>query len=89
MNCPSALVTASDVGGVGMFFTMTLAPGMTAPDVSVTVPDERRRGAALGECCGRRRGPATASAKKATANSLRAVLVMNCSLVRTTGNTLN
>ena len=36
--------------------TMTLAPGMTAPDVSVTVPDERRRGAALGECRGRPEG---------------------------------
>ena len=38
MYTPSALVVVSRVPRVAVFVTVTLAPGIAAPDESVTVP---------------------------------------------------
>ncbi len=38
-NAPSGPVTASRTRLVPMFLTVTVAPGMTPPPVSVTTPD--------------------------------------------------
>ena len=70
VNCPSALVTASDVAAVAMFFTMTLAPGMTAPDVSVTVPESDDVAPPWAKAAGAPMAT-TATARKAETNSLR------------------
>src|SRR5436190_1725367 len=39
VNCPCSFDTASDVTAVSARLTTTLAPGMIAPDASVTLPD--------------------------------------------------
>src|SRR6188768_949796 len=88
VNCPSVLVMASDVRPVSAFFTTTLAPGMTAPLVSVTVPERVDVEPPWAYVAGAWITTA-ASAMKATANSLRAVLVMNCSLIDRLGISRN
>jgi hypothetical protein len=39
VNAPSDDVTAEDTALVASFFALTVAPGMTAPEASVTVPE--------------------------------------------------
>jgi hypothetical protein len=80
VNCPSAFVTASDVKPVSARFTTTLAPGITAPDVSVTVPERVAVDPPWANAAGAPKAT-TASARKADANSLRAVLVMQLLLI--------
>ena len=62
-----------------MFFTVTLAPGTTAPDVSVTVPDSDEVAPPWAKVEGAPRA-ATATTRKAQTNSLRTASVMHCSL---------
>src|SRR5262245_16757339 len=80
VNCPSALVTASDVSPVSAFFTTTFAPGMIAPDVSVTVPESVEVARPWADAAVVPRATA-ANAMKARENSLRAELVMELLLV--------
>ena len=64
-NAPSAPVTASVVRLVPTFLTVTVAPGMTPPPVSVTTPDNLA-GQAL-RASARVAAPATIIANASTA----------------------
>jgi hypothetical protein len=75
VNCPSVFVTASDVRPVSARFTSTLAPGMTAPDVSVTVPESVDVAPPCATAADGHKAR-TARAMKAAQSSLRAGLVM-------------
>src|SRR5439155_9718439 len=44
LNVPLSVVTTSKVDPVALFFTVTEAPGITAPDESTTVPESEDRG---------------------------------------------
>src|SRR6266850_4227601 len=61
-----------------MFFTVTLAPGTTAPDVSVTVPESADVAPPWAKVAGAPRASA-ATTRKPAANSLRTARVMKCS----------
>src|SRR2546427_4205318 len=44
LNVPLSVVTTSNVDPVALFFTVTEAPGITAPEESTTVPESEDRG---------------------------------------------
>ena len=44
LNVPLSVVTTSKVDPVALFFTVTEAPGITAPEESTTVPESEDRG---------------------------------------------